>query len=89
MGDSDKILDMGTYAEKFKAFGAYVIEVDGHDHEQLEYALKLKEKGKPTVIIAHTIKGRGVSFMENNNLYHSKYLKGEELARALLEVESE
>lgn len=88
MGDSDKILDMGTYAEKFNAFGASVIEIDGHDHAQIERALKFREKGKPTVIIAHTIKGKGVSFMENNNLYHSACAKGELLEKALYEVEN-
>ena len=89
MGDSDKILDMGTYAEKFKAFGAFVVEVDGHNHEQLEQALKFKAKGQPLVVIAHTIKGKGVSFMENNNLYHSAYAKGEDLNRALREIEED
>ena len=87
MGVSAEILDMGTYAEKFSAFGAYVIEVDGHDHKQLYEALKKRVKGMPTVVIAHTIKGKGVSFMENNNLYHSAYAKDELLEQALKEVE--
>ena len=87
MGDSDKILDMGTYAEKFRAFGAYVIEVDGHNHEELALALKTKPKKQPLVVIAHTVKGKGVSFMENNNLYHSAYLKDESLMQALKEIE--
>ena len=89
MGDSDKILDMGTYVEKFASFGAHVIEVDGHNHDELQVALKSKTKGKPTVIIAHTIKGKGVSFMENNNLYHSACAKGEDLEKALREIENQ
>ena len=80
---------MGTYVEKFASFGAHVIEVDGHNHDELQVALKSKTKGKPTVIIAHTIKGKGVSFMENNNLYHSACAKGEDLEKALREIENQ
>lgn len=87
MGNSADILDMGSYAEKFAAFGAHVVEIDGHDHLKLVDSLRRKPKGQPLVVIAHTIKGKGVSFMENNNLYHSACVKGEDLEKALIEVE--
>ena len=89
MGDSDKILDMGTYAEKFASFGAYVMEVDGHNHAELATALKTRKRGQPAVVIAHTVKGKGVSFMENNNLYHSACVKGDDLKKALKEIEKQ
>jgi transketolase len=62
-----EIISLGNLAEKFKAFGWHVIQCDGHDFQQLEHALaEAKQvKGRPQVIIAETIKGRGVSFMEH------------------------
>ena len=83
------IYQVTSGAEKFASFGANVIEVDGHNHDELQLALKSRVKGKPTVIVAHTIKGKGVSFMENNNLYHSACAKGEDLEKALREIENQ
>lgn len=62
----ERTLEMEPFCEKWKAFGWKVIEIDGNDHKDLKMAFeKAKlEKEKPTVIIANTIKGKGISFME-------------------------
>jgi transketolase len=75
-------------ADKWRSFGWHVIEVDGHDFNQLISALGEFDtvKGKPTFIIAHTVKGKGVSFMENQAKWHGKAPKKEELATALREL---
>lgn len=75
-------------AERFKAFGWHTIEASGHDFEQIIHACQeAKEvKGKPTIIIAETIKGKGVSFMENQYLWHSKIPTAEELKQASEEL---
>lgn len=85
LGNSEDILNMESFAEKFKAFGADVFVVDGHSHEELCDALK-KQTSKPKVIIANTIKGKGVSFMENNIAFHYGYANNEQLEKALSEV---
>jgi len=87
MGDSKNILDMGSLTEKFAAFGAYAIEVDGHNHDELEKVFKTKHNNKPLVVIANTIKGKGVSFMENKMKYHYNCVKDDLLEKALEEVE--
>lgn len=75
--------------EKWRSFGWLVKEVDGHDHEALRCALAAAPKGgRPTVIIAHTIKGKGVSFMEHSVLWHYRTARGEEFERALAELEA-
>jgi len=72
---------------KFEAFGFLTYEVDGHNYEQLIDVLsKAKNSDKPTAIIAHTIKGKGVSFMENKYEYHGKPPTDEELEKALSEL---
>ena len=79
-------------AAKFESFGFIVKSIDGHSIEQLQDALtksKAKYQQKPTAIIAHTVKGKGVSFMENSYSWHSKAPNDEELALALIELESE
>lgn len=83
------IMNLHPLAEKWRAFNWYVIEIDGHDMKQILSALgKAKEiKGKPSVIIAHTVKGKGVSFMENNVDFHGKAPTPEEAERALKELE--
>lgn len=81
---------MGVYPidEKFKSFGFEVINIDGHDMAQIIEALdKAKEiKGKPTAIIAKTIKGKGVSFMEDVADWHGKAPKEEEYNQAMKEL---
>jgi len=76
------------FGDKWRAFGWTVSEVDGHDHEQLEAALSMGAE-VPHCIIAHTVKGRGVSFMENSVLWHYRSPQGDELKAALLELTSQ
>lgn len=77
--------------EKFKAFKFNVITIDGHSFEELEMAFKKarETKGMPTAIIAKTIKGKGVSFMENNGEWHGKATNEEEYHRAMKELGAE
>lgn len=63
----------GTLAEKWRAFGWDTTEVDGHDHEALRNALTRRVPGKPAVVIAHTVKGKGVPFMEHDVLWHYRF----------------
>lgn len=69
----EKTIELEDFASKWKAFGWNVIELDGHDHDALREALSNKEAEKPTVIIANTVKGKGISFMENNILWHYRF----------------
>ncbi len=84
------ILDIEPIVDKWKAFGFHTFEIDGHDMNAIVDTLeKAKQvKGKPVMIIAHTIKGKGVSFMENNNHFHGVAPTKEEEAKALKELES-
>ena len=86
-----KILDLEPITEKLKAFGWAVIEVNGHDIAQVDKALDQAEanKGVPTFIVAHTVKGKGVSFMENDPEWHGKAPKPEEAVRAIREIVGE
>ncbi len=68
----DKTLNSGLLSEKWKAFGWNVIEVDGHDHEALKNAFNFASD-KPVVVIANTTKGKGVSFMESQVLWHYRF----------------
>jgi transketolase len=81
-------LNLEPLAEKLRAFGCSVVTVDGHDHAELERALVVSATDKPTVVIANTIKGRGVSFMENQVAWHYKSPSEEELHKALDEIEA-
>jgi transketolase len=83
-----KILDLEPVTEKWKAFGWAVLDIDGHDFAQIDKALDQAEmvKGKPTVVIAHTIKGKGVSFMENDPEWHGKAPKPAEAIRGIREL---
>ena len=76
--------------EKWRAFGWHVIECDGHDFDSLIPACEEAKttKGRPTCIVAHTIKGKGVSFMEGDYNWHAKVPSPEELAKALAELEA-
>ena len=82
-------LDLEPFADKWRSFGWSVSEVDGHDHTALmECFSKLPfEKGSPSIIIAHTVKGKGVSFMENNVLWHYRSPQGDEYDAAKRELE--
>jgi transketolase len=87
-GPTEKIMSVEPLAEKWKAFGWHVIEIDGHDMRQiLDACDRAKEtRGKPTVVIAHTVKGKGVSFMENALSFHGKPPNEEEMKKALKEL---
>lgn len=88
-GWTKDVMDLGAFRDKWSSFGWEVMEVDGHNFDHILSALKrAKEvKGKPTVIISQTIKGKGVSFMENNPDFHGRAPTREELTRALEELE--
>jgi len=87
-GRTCDIMNLEPFARKWQAFGWHTIDIDGHDFDQILSACQSagKTKDKPTVIIAHTIKGKGVSFMENNVAFHGKAPTKEETERALKEL---
>lgn len=87
-GCCEEIMPMGDLKAKFKAFGANVLEVGGHDIEAISDAIvKAKAtKGVPTVIIAHTVKGKGVSFMEGKNLWHGSPISEDNYRQAMAEL---
>ncbi|MBP2172633.1 transketolase [Methanococcus voltae] len=88
-GCTEDVMCLGDVKAKFDAFGWNTFEIDGHDYkaiiETVETAKALKN-GKPTAIVANTIKGKGVSFMENNVGFHGKAPNAEELEQALNEL---
>lgn len=81
-------LALEPFADKWRAFGWDVAEVDGHDHVALTHILDHKPvlNAKPFCVIAHTTKGKGVSFMENSVLWHYRTAQGEEYVNAMLEL---
>jgi len=85
----EKTLNIEPIAEKLKSFGWDVREANGHDDEELQTLLLQTPwtKNKPSILIAHTIKGKGVSFMENSVDWHYKSPNDEQLAIALSEIE--
>jgi transketolase len=84
---TEETLRLEPLAEKLNSFGWHVIEVDGHNHEELFNALT-HTVGKPTIIIANTIKGKGVSFMENENKWHYQTPKDDLFEKAIKELEN-
>jgi transketolase len=85
------ILDVAPLADKFRSFGWNAVEVDGHDFDQVVPALesaRANTSGKPTALIAHTVKGKGVSFMANNIEWHGIAPKPEQVAAAVKELEA-
>jgi transketolase len=84
----ERTLSLEPFRAKWEAFGWHVIQINGHEIPQVVKALDEAEavKGKPTVIIAHTVKGKGVSFMENNPDWHGKAPSREEAERAIQEI---
>ena len=87
-GPVDEVCSPYPIADKFKAFNFNVVEIDGHDFDQIRSAFNnAKEtKGMPTCIILHTVKGKGVSFMENNADWHGKAPNDEEYATAMADL---
>jgi transketolase len=87
LGPVAETLGLAPFADKWRAFGWAVRAVDGHDHEALERAfVEAAAEEPPACIIADTIKGRGVSFMENQVLWHYRVPVGEEFAAAMREL---
>ncbi|GED15702.1 transketolase [Aneurinibacillus migulanus] len=87
-GNVEDIMNVGPVADKFRAFNWHVIEIDGHNLEEIISALDEAKtvKGMPTFIVAHTVKGKGVSYMENACGWHGTAPNAEQLAQALEEL---
>ena len=89
LGTVAEVLDLEPFGKKWESFGWAVTEIDGHDLNEIHGALSKVpfEVGKPSCIVAHTVKGKGVSFMENELLWHYRSASGEEYEQALAELE--
>ena len=87
-GRSNEIMALEPLKSKWLAFGWHCEEIDGHDFHEIHSAITSAKniKGKPSMIIAHTIKGKGVSFMEDDNNWHYRTPNDEELKKALIEL---
>lgn len=87
-GKVEEVLNLEPFAEKWHAFGWTVQEIDGHNYQQIKDILTSVpfKDGKPSCIIAHTVKGKGISFMENSLEWHYKSVNEEQLQKALLEL---
>ena len=89
-GSVSDVMNVEPLADRYRAFGWLVIEIDGHDMAQIVHGLQQARRnegsGKPTVILANTVKGKGVSFMENVAGWHGKVPNYDELVKALKEV---
>ena len=88
LGTVSEVLELGPLADKFRAFRWAVREIDGHNHEEISAAMRNLpwESGQPSCLIAHTVKGKGVSFMENNLLWHYKSPDALQVQQALREL---
>jgi len=87
VGKVEDCCSLEPLVQKFESFNFDVCEVDGHDEEKINNAIqKSKNSLKPSAIICRTIKGRGISFMEQNNLWHYRCPKGEDYEKALMEL---
>lgn len=88
-GKVSDVMDVSPVADKFKAFNWHVIEIDGHNYDEIikAFAEARTVKGKPTAIIANTVKGKGVSFMENNAGFHGAAPNDEEYKKAMEELQ--
>lgn len=87
MGVTDKCCSLDPLRKKFESFNFVVDEVNGHDSDKIYEAVQSKKNSGPTAIVCQTIKGRGVSFMENNNLWHYRTPKEDDFNKAALELE--
>ena len=86
-GDTTAVLSMENLAEKWAAFGWNVLEVDGHDVDALRKALT-ENSSKPLAIVAKTVKGKGISFMENNPQWHNGVVSQKLFEQAVAELEA-
>tara|TARA_B100000787_G_C16171851_1_gene286949 strand:+ start:666 stop:1460 length:795 start_codon:yes stop_codon:yes gene_type:complete len=85
---TDKILKLGNLKKKLESFGFFSKEINGHNHKQIENILKKNTINKPMGIVAHTIKGKGVSFMEDDNNWHYRSPNIKEYAEAINEIDN-
>ena len=88
MGDCADVINMEPMLDKWKSFGWYVAEINGHDHDALRKAFKEDSGDKPKVILARTVKGKGVSFMEHQILWHYRDPQGDVYEQAVAELEA-
>ena len=90
LGRVKDVIDLDPLAEKWSAFGWGAVELNGHDLEALDRAFTALplSPGRPSCIVAHTVKGKGVSYMEDKLKWHYSAPKGDELTQALAEVEN-
>ena len=87
-GTVEEVINPTPIDEKFKAFGWNVVVIDGHDLDQIEKAVECAKatKGQPTAIVAKTVKGKGVSYMENSVGWHGKAPSDDEYAVAMKDL---
>ena len=87
-GRSEEVMALNSLSGKWQAFGWNALEIDGHDYGQILAALECfkLENTKPTAIIAHTVKGKGVSFMQDDNNWHYRIPTADEVKLAKLEL---
>jgi len=88
LGPVSTVIRMEPLEKRFEAFGSSVVRIDGHDHNAILSALSTVAPKHPLVLIANTVKGKGVSFMENENIWHYRSPDDIELAAALKELEN-
>lgn len=89
MGKCEQVMNMYPMRDKWQAFGWLVEEADGHNHNELREAFKTPHNGRPKVILSHTIKGKGVSYMEGQLIWHYRDPQGEFYERAVQELEAQ
>lgn len=92
MGATDEVLGLGSIEAKFRAFGFEAITVDGHDEQAIDAAyssMKQARNGLPKAIVGVTVKGKGVSFMENDNIWHYTRLNAETHGAAVRELDAQ
>jgi len=90
VGEIEKSCTLEPLKSKFQSFNFNVVEVDGHNEKQIfDEIQKSMNLNMPTAILCHTIKGKGISMMENNNLWHYRCPKGEDYEKALSELEGQ
>lgn len=87
LGRCEEQAGISSLADKWTSFGFYVVECDGHNHTDLKNALQIRKQDMPICVIANTIKGKGVSFMENELLWHYRDPQGEFYKKALSQLE--
>lgn len=85
-GHTKNVMPLEPLAQKLESFGLHVLEVDGHDIGALKKNLKKRVKGRPVVVLCHTVPGKGVSFMENKPVWHGKAPSQQEARKALDEL---